>query len=162
MATKTAALAAPLVEATSTAARSTGVTTRAVKRSGGTRPLLGASTPTGATMKIATANSIASTVSAGSAHRCRNEPELRKAKTLHAGVELAAAQAEQPGSPALVAAGLCYRALDELALDGLEIHTLRRELSARRGRRGRWCEQGVGGQERRRPNLHPPSAPPPL
>ncbi len=106
MATKTAALAAPLVEATSTAARSTGVTTRAVKRSGGTRPLLGASTPTGATMKIATANSIASTVSAGSAHRCRNEPELRKAKTLHAGVELAAAQAEQPGSPGLVAAGL--------------------------------------------------------
>src|SRR3989449_9448334 len=69
------------------------------------------------------------------------EATLRKAKTLHAGVELAAAQAEQPGSPGLVAAGLVERALDERALDGLEVHALRRELSP--------CRGGEGGGGRR-------------
>src|SRR2546428_9744469 len=84
------------------------------------------------------------------------EATLRKAKTLHAGVELDAAQAEQPGSPGLVAAGLFERALDELALDGLEIHTLRRELSACGGSGGRGSGQGEGDQRGAVRSVHAP------
>src|SRR5207245_4367968 len=56
---------------------------------------------------------------------------LREAESLHAGVELAAAQAEQLGGLGLVLAGLLERALDEGALHRLEVHPVSREVPDR-------------------------------
>src|SRR3989442_8249435 len=54
---------------------------------------------------------------------------LREAETLHAGVELAAAQAEQLGRFGLVLAGLFEGALDELALHRFEVHAVSWKVS---------------------------------
>src|SRR2546425_8547827 len=53
---------------------------------------------------------------------------LSEAETLHTGVELAAAQAEQLGRFGLVLAGLFEGALDEGALHRLEVHPVSRKL----------------------------------
>src|SRR3989442_4201417 len=53
---------------------------------------------------------------------------LGKAEALHAGVELAAAQAEQLGRFGLVLAGLLEGALDQGALHRLEVHPVSRKL----------------------------------
>src|SRR5260370_33196384 len=83
---------------------------------------------------------------------------LREAEALHAGVELAAAQAEQLGRFRAVLAGLLERALDERALHRLQVHPLRREgrdtgrdhASGGGGRRGRWgrTRRRLGGPRR--------------
>src|SRR5207237_9292350 len=60
----------------------------------------------------------------------RGADGLGAPKALHARVELAPAQTEQLGRPGLVLAGLFEGALDERALDRLEVHPVRREVSA--------------------------------
>src|SRR5713226_9873983 len=78
---------------------------------------------------------------AGRRHRvagvARASLDLCEPEALHAGVELAAAQAEQLRRFRAVLAGLLERALDERALHGLEIHAVCRE-----GLNGRWDDRG--------------------
>src|SRR3989442_11776696 len=74
---------------------------------------------------------------------------LGEAEALHAGVELAAAQAEQLGRFGLVLAGLFEGALDERALHRLEVHAVGGKVpDDRLG--SRWGRSGRGGRAPRR------------
>src|SRR2546427_1299677 len=80
---------------------------------------------------------------------------LREAESLHAGVELAAAQAKQFGRFGPVLAGLLERALDERALDRLEVHP----VSWKRPDRGVGGWDDLGGRWGRGRAFRRPSVP---